>query len=129
MKRFYILGFSLFADIVNAEATLGSAATTLHGGATIISKLLWAACIIVGVALFFTSIAQYQIHRSNPKLVPLTTPITYFLLAFAAIAIPFAERIFNNEGHHEKVTIDQPIKQKNDYRTPKRSTGKYTNID
>ena len=50
---------------------------------------------MVGIGLFMAAFTQYQIHRTNPKLVPLPVPVTYFLLAIVAIAIPFAERIMN----------------------------------
>ena len=72
------------------ETGLGKVALSLTSTTDVLVKLMWAACILVGVGLLITAITQYQIHRSNPKLVPLATPITYLFLAIAAIVLPFA---------------------------------------
>ena len=61
------------------------------GGGSILSKIIWAACIIVGVGMIAAAFTQFQIHRRNPKLVPLTTPVMYLILGICAIAIPFIE--------------------------------------
>ena len=76
---------------------MGAIAGNIHGGASILARIMWAACVIVGIALFITAFSQFQTHRRNPKLVPLTTPALYLLLALVALAIPFAERIFGYE--------------------------------
>ena len=83
----------LISNLLFADSSIGMISGSLHEKAGLIAKILWAACIIVGIILFFTAFTQFQIHRSNPKLVPLTVPITYLLLAVGAIIIPFAERI------------------------------------
>jgi len=75
--------------------SLGDISGTLTFGADIVVKLMWAACIITGVILLSASFTQFQIHRYNPKLVPLTTPVMYLILGVIAIAIPFAGRIFD----------------------------------
>jgi hypothetical protein len=77
---------------------------------------MWASCIIVGVSFFCAAIAQYQIHRSNPKLVPLTTTVTYLILGIIAIAIPFVEKIFNtNTTNNTKTYQQQQLKKTIDY--------------
>jgi hypothetical protein len=93
----------------SGSTTLGSMADNLHSGATIVAKLLWAACVIVGIAFMIAAFTQYQVHRVNPKLVPLTTPITYVLLALVALTIPFAERVIGFEDAYEN---DQQEKAK-----------------
>ena len=75
--------------------SLAEISGTLTIGADIIVKMMWAACIITGIVLIAASFTQFQIHRYNPKLVPLTTPILYLILGVIAIAIPFAGRIFD----------------------------------
>ncbi len=70
---------------------LGEVAKTLLVGGDALAKLMWAACIIVGVALIAAAFTQFQIHRRNPKLVPLTTPVLYLILGVVAIAIPFVD--------------------------------------
>ena len=96
MRKFYFIltcwvlcsGAAFAKDI-----SIGGIANTLFDGADILAKLMWAACILVGIALFLTAFTQFQIHRDNPKLVPLTTPITYIILALIAICIPFGSKI------------------------------------
>lgn len=82
-----------FASLDESSTDVGYVAGNLHTGFSFAAKLLWAACIIVGIMLFMMSFTQFQIHRQNPKLVPLGQPITYFMLAIATLAIPFAEHI------------------------------------
>ena len=90
--------------------SMGGVVGNIHSGATIIARLMWAACIIVGIALSITALTQFQAHRRNPKLVPLTTPAVYLILALLTLAIPFAERIFgfkdSDEGNDQ--TIEMP---------------------
>lgn len=62
---------------------------TLLAGGNVLYKLMWAVCIVVGVALIAAAFTQFQIHRRNPKLVPLATPVLYLILGIIAIAIPF----------------------------------------
>lgn len=58
-------------------------------GGDILTKLMWAVCIVVGLALLAASFTQFQIHRRNPKIVPLATPVLYLILGIMAIALPF----------------------------------------
>jgi hypothetical protein len=68
---------------------LSEVVETLLVGGSILSKLMWAVCIVVGVALIAAAFTQFQIHRRNPKLVPLATPVLYLILGICAIAVPF----------------------------------------
>lgn len=74
--------------------SLGDMAGNIYGGTSIIMRLMWAACLIVGVVLLLTAFTQYQTHRRNPKLVPLTTTVTYLILGIIAFTIPFLEEVF-----------------------------------
>ncbi len=80
-----------------ATATLSDITEVLINNADFLSKLFWAACIVVGVSLLSSAFTQFQIHRFNPKQVPLSTPVIYLILGVCAIAVPFAERIFKVE--------------------------------
>lgn len=73
--------------------SLGNAAWNLYDVFSWLSIFMWVACIAVGVILLMTAYSQYTIHRFNPKLVPLGTPITYLVLSLAVFAIPFLEPI------------------------------------
>lgn len=81
---------SITLAAVDAGVPLADVVTSLLLGGSILSKLMWAVCIVVGVALIAAAFTQFQIHRRNPKLVPLTTPVLYLILGICAIALPFA---------------------------------------
>jgi hypothetical protein len=92
----------LYSGSVAAEGVaLGTMANTLLVGGGILTKLMWAVCILVGIALIAAAFTQFQIHRRNPKLVPLMTPILYLILGIVAIAIPFIGQVegFLSKGH------------------------------
>lgn len=78
-------------------SSLGSAAANLFGATSILMRVMWAACIVVGILLLMIALAHYQTHRQNPKLMPLANPITYLLLGIITLGIPFADRIFGFE--------------------------------
>lgn len=105
LESFLLIMLSLNTNVALAShdtITLGGIAGNIHGSASILTRVMWAACIIVGVFLFITAFSQFQTHRRNPKLVPLTTPILYLILALTSIAIPFAENIFKFEDSYEE---------------------------
>jgi hypothetical protein len=106
MKLRLIFGSVIFALLYSGCAAaegvaLGDMAKTLLVGGGILTKLMWAVCIVVGIALIAAAFTQFQIHRRNPKLVPLTTPVLYLILGIVAIAIPFVGQVegFLSKGH------------------------------
>lgn len=88
----YLMLFVMFSRTLLATASLGEVSTTLIAGGSILYKLIWAVCIVVGIALIAASFVQFQIHRNNPKLAPLATPVLYLILGIAAIALPFIDQ-------------------------------------
>lgn len=80
---------TIYSSCLLAAASLGDMASTLVAGGSVLSKLIWAVCIVVGIAMIAASFTQLQIHRRNPKLVPLFTPILYLILGIASIALPY----------------------------------------
>jgi hypothetical protein len=103
----------LYSGSVAADGVaLGTFANTLLVGGGILTKLMWAVCIIVGIALIAAAFTQFQIHRRNPKLVPLMTPVLYLILGIIAIAIPFIGQVegFLSKGHPGiRGTAAQPV--------------------
>lgn len=95
-QKLFIL-LALYGELALAigeqSTSLGSVAGNLSDSADILAKVMWAACVIVGIALLVTAFTQFQAHRENPKLVPLLNPIIYLVLSIVSIAIPFGERI------------------------------------
>lgn len=108
-KLIKICALGLLPSVVLAEVhgtKLSEVVSTLAVGGDVLSKVMWAASIIVGIALIAAGFTQFQIHRRNPKLVPLTTPVMYLILGVAAVAIPFVERIndFMDPNNTSKVS-------------------------
>lgn len=101
-KSILSIGLLLSSNVFAAEggASLAAISRNLLVGGDILTKLMWAACIVVGIALIAAAFTQFQIHRRNPKLVPLTTPVLYLILGIVAIAIPFLPQLkgFLSEG-------------------------------
>ena len=106
MKLHLIFGSLIVALLYSSTAAaegvaLADMTKTLLVGGGILTKLMWAVCIVVGIALIAAAFTQFQIHRRNPKLVPLMTPILYLILGIVAIAIPFIGQVegFLSKGH------------------------------
>ncbi|HRE30899.1 MAG TPA: hypothetical protein PLD88_02895 [Candidatus Berkiella sp.] len=95
-----LLPFSLYAG--GEHASIGEAAENLMAPVSFMTKLALLACFIIGVALLLGALAQYKIHRQSPKLVPLTTPITLFVLGLISIGIPFATNMFGESFSSEQ---------------------------
>jgi hypothetical protein len=94
LNRLIVVLLCSFPSYVLADGVpLDNAVNTIMIGGDVLAKVMWAACIIVGIALIAAAFTQFQIHRRNPKLVPLTTPIMYLILGVASIAIPFLDRV------------------------------------
>lgn len=93
IQQFLLGTVALWLADVAAASDIGQIAQTLSAGGGVLQKLMWAACIIVGIMLISAAFTQFQIHRRNPKLVPLTTPVMYLILGIVAIAIPFTNTI------------------------------------
>ena len=84
-----------FADIAN----------NLIFGASIVSNLLHAASILLGVGFIIYSVVSFRNHRINPKMVPLDRPILYLFLGIVLTAIPFLGEIMEHttgETHNQK---------------------------
>lgn len=91
-----------------ADGQLKDFTQTLLVGGGVLTKIIWAASIIVGIMLIAAAFTQFQIHRRNPKLVPLTTPVMYLILGIAAIAIPFIDRVQDVFGGNPPSSRKQP---------------------
>ena len=120
---FFIAAAIIAPDLVFAlrdSTTVGSVAGNVQGVASILIRVMWAACIIVGIVLIITAFSQFQVHRQNPKLVPLGTPATYLLLALVALGIPFAERI---TGYMDAFVEEDQMAGKSPYSNIDRGVG------
>ena len=87
---FLLMAFSVTASAV----TVDDVTETLMGPTQMITKLMLAACYIIGVILIFAAMAQYKTHRQSPKLVPLATPIILVVLGVISLLIPYVTKQF-----------------------------------
>ena len=100
-------------DVVQAAPPalgIGDIGAVLIGNATIVSYVLSFACLIVGIVLIFTAVGQFNIHRQNPKLVPLINPTAYFVLGLIMLAVPFVDYFFGPEktgSHRQNISAHQ----------------------
>jgi hypothetical protein len=102
MSVFYkiiLILINYFYSLSAYAATLGGAADNIFYGVNFLTKFFWAACILIGVFLLVGAIVNYQSHRNNPKLVPLSTVITYLFLAILTISIPFLNKLFGADSY------------------------------
>jgi hypothetical protein len=98
LKRVIIL-FTLGFNTIVAANSLGEVADVLFSGTNFLTKFFWVASILVGVFLLTGCMVHYKEHRNNPKLVPISTVITYLILGLVAIGIPFLNRLFGEDSY------------------------------
>lgn len=100
LSKFVCLFLSLipFSRVI-AVNDIAEATGTLLSGTSLLTKFFWAACIFTGVYLVTSGFVNYKEHRNNPKLIPLSTVIVYFILGLAVIGIPFLSRLFGSDSY------------------------------
>lgn len=96
-------GVLLLTELSVAHAvTLKEVSGILLEGGQVLTKLMWAVCVVVGIGVLAAAFTQFQIHRRNPKLVPLTTPVLYLILGVSAIALPFVNTMYGFLGESKE---------------------------
>lgn len=95
---FLFLGLISVSSVI-AVNDIAEATGTLLSGTSLLTKFFWAACIFTGVYLLTAGFVNYKEHRNNPKLIPLSTVIVYFILGLAVIGIPFLSRLFGTDSY------------------------------
>lgn len=81
------IGFVLSSTLAWG-GSLGDVADNLYEPVAVVNMMIEWACYVVGIALMIGSILQYRIHRQNPKLTPLFTPILMLLIGIVIVLIP-----------------------------------------
>lgn len=95
LKYLMCLGIGLMSTALLADSkSFGDLANAAFTPTEIITKLMLVACYIIGAMLIFAALAQYKIHRQNPKFVPLTTPILLLILGIVCVLIPYTSKIW-----------------------------------
>ena len=89
MIRFLLVVSSvLWTGLVLGDTSLGEVADNLQAPVSVVFMLIEWACYVVGVALIIGAAMQYRIHRQNPKLTPLFTPVMMLLVGITIVLIP-----------------------------------------
>ena len=81
--------FMVLSNEAFALQSFGDVAKNLMGPTFVITKIMDIFLYILGFIFIFMSIAQYKIHRQNPKLVPLVTPMVLFVFGVVALFLPY----------------------------------------
>jgi hypothetical protein len=72
--------------------SLGELADNIYAPTAFVTKFIVFGCYAVGIALALAGIMQFKNHQQNAKLVPLSTPITLFILAGILLILPFLSK-------------------------------------
>lgn len=72
-----------------AGQSLGDVSKTLTGITGGLGKMMYGVSFVAGVAFILAGAVQYKYYRDNPQMIRLSTPIMYFLLGLALVALPF----------------------------------------
>ncbi len=95
MKRIQlglVLGVVLCLPTLSWAFSLGELADNIYAPTAFVTKFVIFGCYAVGVALALAGIMQYKNHQQNAKLVPLSIPITLFVLSAILLLLPFASK-------------------------------------
>jgi len=116
---FLLMSACLIASPAWAVDSLGALASHLSLGAALVTRVMLAVCLTVGVTLLIIGYTQYRMHMLNPKAVPLGIPFTYWVLGIALCGVPFFDYYLGETGsplqyQHEKTDylpkdIDAPL--------------------
>lgn len=90
-----ILGFSAFA--AGADVSAGQVASNTSDILETVTDIIVAVLYIAAMGVFVSATMKYRIHRQNPQQVPLSTPVTEFILAIVLAALPTVSKMTN--GH------------------------------
>jgi hypothetical protein len=72
--------------------SLGELADNIYAPTAFVTQFVIFGCYAVGIALALAGIMQYKNHKQNPKLVPLSIPITLFILSGILLILPFISK-------------------------------------
>ena len=101
MKR-YLFGIGVFLSAgIALSIDLGDVADGVYQPVKFVTVLMRYACYAVGFALCMGAISQFRLHRINPKLTPLLTPVFLLILGLAALFFPYLSTMFGNSWSAE----------------------------
>lgn len=89
---FLSAGVMLALPTLGWAFSLGDLANNIYAPTAFVTKFVIFGCYAVGVALALAGIMQYKNHQQNAKLVPLSVPITLFILSGILLVLPFISK-------------------------------------
>ncbi|MES2213020.1 MAG: hypothetical protein V4490_07805 [Pseudomonadota bacterium] len=102
MKRYVVWAMLFFTAGMAYAVDLADVASGVYEPLKFVTIMMRYASYAVGFALFVGAISQFQLHRINPKLTPLMTPIFLLFLALAALFLPYISTMFGNSWSAEE---------------------------
>lgn len=79
----------LTVNVYAMNRSLGDVSNTLTSISGGLGKMLYGISFVAGVAFILAGAVQYKYYRDNPQMIRLSTPIMYFFLGLALVALPF----------------------------------------
>lgn len=94
--------WGLVAPTAHAATSLADAAEGLFEPVLFITVMMKYVCYVLGFALALGAGAQYRLHRQNPKLTPLLTPIIMLFLGVIVFFLPHISTMFGNSWNAQE---------------------------
>ena len=88
MHKYVWLLLSCLAPEIVQALTLGEVIENSLGPVTIVTKMIFLACYVIGIFFLVSAVMQYQMFRSNPKIAPLTRILLLAFFGVLFVALP-----------------------------------------
>lgn len=105
MKRI-LIGFltTFYSLLAIAVPSAGAIATNTSDALEVITSIIVVILYVAAMGVFVSACMKYRLHRQNPQQVPLSTPITEFVLATVLAALPTVSKMTNEHLFKEEPT-------------------------
>lgn len=103
MKRILLVCIAmLLACAAIAEPTAGAVASNANEVLETVVSIIVVILYVAAMGVFVSACMKYRLHRQNPQQIPLSTPITEFVLAAVLAALPTVSRMTNEHLFKEE---------------------------
>jgi len=82
---------------VAEAATISEVANNLIFTASIVTNILHAAALMIGIGFIIYAFVTFNVHRMNPKMMPLDRPVIYLVLGLVLLTIPFLDQLLRHD--------------------------------
>lgn len=105
MKRILIGFWAVFYSFVAlAVPSAGNVASNTSEFLETITSIIVVILYVAAMGVFVSACMKYRLHRQNPQQVPLSTPVTEFVLATVLAALPTVSKMTNEHLFKEEAT-------------------------